>query len=458
MMIAFGIDDTSTTIMSLYGSLVVALAIGFLIGLQRAQASVADDSSSPTTSELRERPSGRSIGGIRTYPLVALVGAVAALLVPSVGMVALAIAGLGVLVPIALAYADDLRSGRQRGLTTEMALLITFLLGAFSASIPTIPIDKQRWLLSATVGIVVTSVLSLKQPLHTLAQRISREDLLAWLKFAIVAVVIVPLLPDEAYGPLPELRVLNPFKIGIMVVLVAGLSLVGYGAMRWLGPSRGLSVTGVIGGIVSSTAVTLAMSQRSKSHAALEQPCALAVVLANSIMPLRVVVIVFLAQRELALAIAPELLAMAATGVLSTFIFRRRIHSGESVGPSSDVVIANPFELGSALKFGALFAVILVLTRFAERQLGEAGLYAAGFVAGITDLDAITLSMTQLLNGGNSVTVGIASNVVLIAVVANTLFKAGLARMLGSRRYSDAVLVSFAAMFVVALAAHFGIG
>ena len=454
----YGIDDTSTTIMSLYGSLCVALAIGFLIGLQRAQASLVDDSGAASATDPRERPSGRSIGGIRTYPLVALVGAVSALLVPSVGMAALAIGGLGVLVPIALAYADDLRSGRQRGLTTEMALLITFLLGALSASIATIPIDKQRWLLSATVAIVVTSVLSLKQPLHTLAQRISREDLLAWLKFAIVAVVIVPLLPDEAYGPLPELRVLNPFKIGVMVVLVAGLSLVGYGAMRWLGPSRGLSLTGIIGGIVSSTAVTLAMSQRSKSHPALERPCALAVVLANSIMPLRVVIIVFFAQRELAIAIAPELLAMAFTGVLATIVFRRRNDSVDGDNENSDVVIANPFELGSALKFGALFAVILVMTRFAERQLGEAGLYVAGFVAGITDLDAITLSMTQLLNAGNSVTAEVAANVVLIAVVANTIFKAGLALMLGSRRYCDAVLVSFAAMFVAALAAHYGLG
>lgn len=428
-----------------YVSISVALGIGFAIGLQRAQSAAAESAA----DRRDDKPTGH-LGGIRTFPLVALAGAVAGILGRTYGAWILVAGALSSMVLVAIAYAHDVATRDRRGLTTETAVLLTYLLGILTVTPVAFDDAKERWLLAATIGIVATSILSLKQPLHDIAARISQEDLLAWIKFAVVAVVVVPLLPDRAFGPTEQLQVINPQKLGTMIVLIAAIGLVGYVAMRMLGPNRGLGITGLVGGLVSSTAVTLALSNRSKREVAVQDACALGVILANTIMPLRVLVVVTLIDRELSGYLAPPMLAMALTGAAFAFLAARRSRTERTNGDS--VNLANPFELAPAIKFGLLYGAILLLTRLAEIHLGDTGLYVAGLIAGITDIDAITLSVTQLAGvGGTAFTT--ASTTILLAAASNTLFKASIALSTGSQVFRVRVGLAFGVMVIAAVIA-----
>ncbi len=425
-----------------YASLAIAFSSGLMIGLQREQAALAES--------VAQSETGPRIGGIRTFPLVALAGGVSGLLAAAHGGWVIVAALLCIFAPLALARVE-LQSHAphrdRRGFTSETALLLAFLIGVLATSRGVLEDDENRWLLCGTIAIVVTATLSLKGRLHQIAASVKNEDILAWVKFAVVAIVIVPLLPNVAYGPTAELRVLNPYKLGWMVVLIAGISLVGYVAMRLLGPNRGFGITGLVGGLVSSTAVTLALSNRSKEYPALSRACALGVVLANTIMPLRVVVIAAVVQPHLHRIIGPALFGLAIAGAI-TAAWLHFAKSHES-GPDAGVQFNNPFELGPALKFAALFGVILLITRAVEVHFGEGALYLAGAIAGITDLDAITLSMANLSNGGSGeagVGLEIAGRVILLAAAANTLFKSGIAVTSGGSEYRRMVGWAFGLM------------
>jgi uncharacterized membrane protein (DUF4010 family) len=436
-----------------YGSLAVALGIGLMIGLQRAQAMAAEQQEVQANGDVA---SGRPLGGIRTYPLIALAGAISSLLGGAQSAIAFVVSAAFVLTLVTLSYLDDLKRERQRGLTTESAILLTFLLGALAASESVLVDDARRWLLAASSGVVITAILSLKQRLHSIAARISRQDMYATLKFAVVAVVIVPLLPDRDYGPTEDLAVLNPYRIGWMVLLVAAISFVGYVAVRLLGPGRGLGITGLVGGLASSTAVTLALANRSKEHAALGSSCAFGVVLANLIMPIRVLVVTAVIHAPLALRLAPPLVAATVVGAGVALLMRSR--EARPAGDDVDLHLANPFELGPALKFGALFAAVLFVTRLAQIYLGDRGLYATGLIAGVTDIDAITLSMGSMSRsaGGDGHGLEVAALTILLAALSNTAFKAGLAAFLGSpsfRRMTVLALFAMAAAGVVAFLA-----
>lgn len=296
------------TLSEIYGSLGLALGVGLLIGLQREQSGAGDP-------EEQDEPS--KLGGIRTFPLYSLGGAMAGLLGGVLGPWVVLAGMAGFFVPILLAYADDLRAGRDRGLTTEAAFLVTYLIGALSAT-PGVLVDPEdRALVVASLGVAVTALLALKRPLHDLAERVSSDDLFATIKFAVVALILLPVLPNETFGPL---AVLNPRKIGWMIVLIAGVSFTGYLAIRLLGPGKGLGITGLLGGLVSSTAVTLAFSGRSRAEPGLARACALGVILANTIMPIRVIVNVSIVNPKMVGSVAVAMGAVAVAGLASVLL------------------------------------------------------------------------------------------------------------------------------------------
>jgi uncharacterized membrane protein (DUF4010 family) len=402
-------------------SLAVALGVGFLIGLQREQAS----------------GSARFLlGGIRTFPLVALAGALASLLGRQFGFWPIGIGMAGLAALLALAYADDIRKDRDRGITTEIAFFLTFLLGALALTEGIVEPIGTRLQVVAALGVVVTALLSVKQPLHELAAKVSKEDILATVKFAIAAVIVLPLLPDRTFGPLD---VLNPFQAGLMVVLISGLSYLGYIAIRVLGPGRGLGVTAVLGGMVSSTAVTLALSDRSKREPSVGSACAMGVVLASTIMFFRVMVEVQVVDPGLLPSVAIPMGTMAATGLgAAAILFLRGRSARTEEGPK----LSNPFELSSAIKFGLLFLVVLFLSKAATVYLGRQGIFVAGFLAGSTDVDAITLSMANLTRRG-TVAHADAATAILLACVSNTLVKGGLAIALGAPGFRSRVAWTF---------------
>ena len=291
---------------------------------------------------------------------------------------------------------------------------------------------------------MVTLLLSIKRRLHGFVQKVSSEDLFATLKFLLVAVIILPLLPDQTFGPLD---VLNPRSIGYMVVLIAGVSFVGYVAIRVRGAGKGMVLTGLVGGLVSSTAVTLASASRARQEPALAGACALAVMAASTIMVGRVLVLTALVQRPLAGMLLVPLGAMMVAGLgVSAWAWHQGMKSGEAEG---QLGVANPFELSSAFKFALLYAGILMLSKAAHTYLGPQAILLAGALAGTTDVDAITLSMARL--SGEGLSMEIAATTVLIAVASNTVVKAVLAGVTGGLAFGKRVAIGFAWMLAAGL-------
>jgi uncharacterized membrane protein (DUF4010 family) len=380
-----------------------ALGLGLLLGLERE----------------RKRDAELLFGGIRTFALIALLGAVAAFMEREIdqGWLILAVfVALSALVIVS--YATTAARG-ELGITTEVTALLAFIAGALCGW------DKVG--VASVTTVVCLLLLTLKDFLHGLARRVELADVEATLKFAVISVIILPLLPNETFGP-PPVDVINPYKIWLMVVLIAGLNFLGYLLVKILGNEHGFLLTGVLGGLVSSTAVTLSFSQRSRQEPAMSSAFVLAIVVAWTIMFLRVVVMVGVVNRALAASLALALGCMAAAGLVVSLVLWRRSRTHEKGVVTAG---ANPFELSEAIKFGLLFGLVTIVAKAAQTYLGAAGLYLAGALAGLTDVDAISLSMANLA-AANPESLVVAARTIVIAVLANTLVKAGMAVFMGA--------------------------
>ena len=380
-----------------------ALGLGLLLGLERE----------------RKRDAEMLFGGVRTFALVALLGAIGAFMEHEMDQGWLLVASFVALSALVIvSYATTAAHG-ELGITTEVSALLAFIVGALCGW------DRVGVASAATV--VCLLLLTLKDFLHGLARRVELADVDAMLQFAVISVIILPLLPNANFGP-PPLDVINPYKIWLMVVLIAGLNFLGYLLVKILGGEHGFVLTGILGGLVSSTAVTLSFSQRSRSEPAMSRAFVLAIVLAWTIMFVRVVVMVGLINRPLAASVAVALGCMAAAGVVISYFLWRR-----SKARQTGVVTAkaNPFELTEAIKFGLLFGVVTIAAKAAQVYLGAKGLYLAGAVAGLTDVDAISLSMANLAAADPQSTM-VAAYTIVIAVISNTLVKTGMAAFMGA--------------------------
>ncbi|MBL8919941.1 MAG: MgtC/SapB family protein [Myxococcaceae bacterium] len=416
-----------------YPSLALALLVGLLIGLER------EHSKKPSPEEKRG-----FTGGVRTYPIFALLGATSALMFEAVGPLPLFGATLGLIVFLGIGYWLDAAAGHV-GLTSEASALLTFFLGALSTAHVLEPLN-QRIFVVGTIAVAATFLLSAKTELRQFSARLSRDDVIATVKFLIIAVVMLPVLPNQAFGPY---GVLNPYRIGFMVLLIAGIGFVGYVAMRLFGHGKGLLITGAIGGLASSTAVTLASAARAKQTPALAKVSALAVLIASTIMFVRVLITVAAVEASLLGRLAVPLGAMAAVSLVSVAVMalRDRSHRAET----GEVELTNPFELGKAFQFGAFFVFILVVSRWATDTFGTAGTYLTGLLAGLTDVDAITLSMSNLVKS-NGIESDVATRTIVIAVASNTAVKAGMAVVLGGWAFGRRIVEVSAATLVIGLA------
>ncbi len=398
----------------------IALLIGVLIGLEREFA--------------RLREEVKSFAGVRTFPLIALLGCSAALLTELTGAVTFGIVASQLAVLIAIAYAFDAREGRV-GVTTEVAAMVVFVCGALCY--------WDHLDLAAALAVVTFGFLTLKPQLHGLAQRISSEDLYATLKFAIISLIVLPVLPNQTYGP-PPFDAFNPYKTWLMVVFISGISFLGYLLIKIIGSRRGIGLTGHLGGLVSSTAVTLSFSEHSQDHPELARPFALAITLAWTMMFGRIVVEVAVLNRALLSILWLPMGAAMVAGLLFCVFY----YFVQRTGQGSDMELANPFELGTAIKFGLLYAVILVIAKAAQFYFQEAGLYAEAALAGLADVDAITLSMAELAGAQGDIATSTAARAVVLAVISNTIVKGGIALSVGSKTLRQALLPPFVVMLV----------
>jgi uncharacterized membrane protein (DUF4010 family) len=388
-----------------------ALGLGVLIGLER---------------ERTQKPEG-GFAGVRTFGLISLAGAMAAYVDVALERPALGLALFAAVAALVVASAVITARQGDVGITTEISALLAFVLGFLCV--------YGEVTLAAGLAVASGGVLALKQWLHGLARRIESADVEATLKFAIVSVIILPLVPNQNFGPVP-LDVINPYKIWWMVVLISGLNFASYILVKVVGTEHGIGLTGLLGGLVSSTAVSLGFAQRSRTQPEQAPALALGILLAWTVMFFRVVLLVALIAPALARDVA---LGIGMLGILSLAIvlgLRRRQRSAERASVSAG---SNPFELGQAIRFGLVFGVVTFVAKAAQVYLGDAGLYLAGALAGLTDVDAIALSMAQLAQS-EPASQAAAGRTILIAVLANTLVKGGMAVFMGGPALRNAML------------------
>lgn len=396
-------DDTETLT-----RLGLALAIGFLIGVERGWRE-------------RDEKEGERAAGLRTFALIGLFGGVWGLLAEQVGpvpmgFVFLAFAGAATL----FRWRETEREG-VFGMTTLMAMLVTFSLGAYAV--------LGSMAAAAAAAVATAALLAAKEWLHARLGVLTWPELRAALILLAMTFVALPVLPDRGFGPY---EALNPYELWLMTIVIAGVSFVGYVATKVAGERTGPLIAGTAGGLVSSTAVTLDFARRTRAIPRLWRPFLAGALSASTVMFARVIVVVLLFGAGLAHAVVPALAAAATISAVGAVILN---HSFVWSEPSQEEerdepAVRNPFELRFVLGFAALLAVIQLLTRVVGEYLGGAGSIGLAAVAGLADVDAITLSMTRLAGGPEAQVAAIA---ILVAVAANSLSKSVMAIGIGRR-------------------------
>lgn len=405
---------------ALLENFIIALALGALIGLEREYA--------------RYRKRGHEYAGIRTFPLIALFGALSAYLGATISPYLL-IAGIiiiGALIVVAY-FSVSANIQSAAGSTTEIAGFLTFFIGILCYY-------REFWL-AVSLTVIIAMILYLKSILHHFAQKISKEEMSDTLKFTLIAFVILPLLPDKGYGPY---GLFNPHNFWLMVVFVSGISFVGYILLKWLG-EKGIALTGITGGLVSSTATTTSFAQRSKKEFGIYKALVLGVILANTVMLIRILVEVFVVNNKLLWKMLMPFSALIIVSAIVSYILWKR-----SKYIKGNIHLGSPFTFAPALKFAALFAVILAAVELAKIYLGPEGVYLASFLAGLADVDAITISLSTLAK--TTLAESIAQKGIIIAALTNIGVKAGIAYFMGGKDFGRTILVFYSFLIILGLA------
>lgn len=404
-----------------------AIAIGFMIGLQREFA--------------KGNEAVPIVAGERTFALLGLAGCFAAM---AADVLKSPLVFIGIIIIIGfldgLSYLTSAGQG-QIGMTTEVTIMISVMIGALC-----------YWgylALAVALGIATTTILSLKVETDRFVRALTRDDINAALRLAVISAIVLPVLPNQSFLQ-PPFDVLNPFKIWLMVVFISGISFLGYVAIKVVGPEQGIGLTGFLGGLVSSTAVTLSFSQRSKRDLGLAKPLSLAITVAWTVMFARILILVGVLNRDLLGEVWLPILAACLVGLAYCGYL---LFSQQSV-EKGEMTFTNPFDLASAIKFGLLYGVVLLLSRAGQYYLGDTGLFISSILSGIADVDAITLSVTELTTAGD-VAIGTASQAIVVAAMTNTLVKGGIALMGGSLGLRKALLPGLVLMFTVGMVVAF---
>ena len=384
-----------------------SIAIGLLIGLERERQSDVK-------------------AGLRTFALVSMLGCLSGLLAHATNNGWIIAAGFVVVAAMMIAaiVSDPLDDG-DPGTTSVVALLVCYALGA------------AVWFGYATLAVMLaiatTMLLYFKAELHGISRNLTSKDLLSVLQFGVLSFVILPILPDRDFGPY---NALNPRQIWWMVVLISGLSLAGYAALRMIGVRHGATLLGLFGGLASSTATTMVFARHARSHVDMARTAMLVILLANLVVMVRLGVVSFVVAPGLIVPLASVLGIGLLSGLVVTILGWRSLGgSGELPMPE----VTNPTELKTAVTFGALYALVLVISAALQDYAGSKGLYLVSLASGLTDVDAITLSTLRLYNT-QALPADVAVTSITLAIIANLVFKTGLVISIGGRDLSRRTL------------------
>jgi uncharacterized membrane protein (DUF4010 family) len=402
--------------------LAAALAVGLIIGLERGWRA-------------RDLAEGGRVAGWRTFALLGLFGGVLGATVAAAGAWPLAAGLLGIALLNVQAYRESVRTSGSLSATSAVAQLLTCALGALATlGMPTAAV---------AAAVVVAALLSLRSTLHRWLLLIQRRELSAVLQMLVLSLVVLPLLPDRSFGPF---EAVNPYRLWWAVLLVAGLSMCGHVAMRATGAQPGLLWTGLLGGLASSTAATLALARRQRQQPELLDAACAGALCASAVMFLRIAVIVL----SLAPALGLHLLWPLSTAALALLLaglwrWRRR-----DAAPADGAPDLPPFELHSAIGFGIYLGLVTVLVELARERLGTAGVVASAVMAGLADVDALTISMARTYLAGQAPT-DVATLAIGAAILSNLVAKAAMARAAGGPVFGRLIIVSYGCAIAIAL-------
>jgi uncharacterized membrane protein (DUF4010 family) len=392
---------------TLVWSLFTALLIGLIIGLEREIA--------------QEQRQDVKFAGLRTFGIVGLMGGICAYMAVQDYFVFIA-ALLAITALTCVAYYKATEISKHLGFTTEMALLLTFLLGGLAYFQLTIAV---------ILAIIITVLLAFKEPLHQFTFKIPIKEFYDSLKFALIAIVVLPVLYyqfNQGYGPLGAF---NPYQVWLFVVILSGISFVGYFLVKWFGTDLGLVLTGFLGGLASSTAVTTAMAMRTKEVMGIEHSARAASMFANAVMFMRVLLLIFLLYPSLALRIYLPLGVMFVTSTLVASYFYIK---GRGAISGGTIKLNTPFSIEPALIFATFLTAILFLSKATLIYLGSAGLYVTSLVSALVDVNPIVISTSQLaLNGLASTNVAVIA--IMLAVFVNMAVQIVYAFYFGTRKF-----------------------
>jgi len=401
--------------------LLVTTGIGFVIGLEREFSHY---------SEKEE-----IFAGVRTFTLVALLGFLTALLGVTFTYWIFIAGFLSVVCIVGISYWVSSNEGNIGG-TTEFATIFTFLLGGL------ILLGKINEGLALTVVTVV--LLSLKIKLKTIIGQLTQKELYAFVRFVVIALLILPFLPNNYFG---IFNVINPREVGWVIVLTSGIGFVGYVLMKFLGTNRGIILTSILGGLVSSTVVTFTFSKKSKETPELSQNYAVGIFTAATIMVVRMFLWVFIFNKKMlnGLGIPLVIIFLTALGI-TIFFYKKQL----TKPPFKDkILLGDPLNIRNAVFFGIFYTGILLLVSYASNEYGAKGIYISSAISALTDIDAIAISVSKL--GGVTIDLLTAQNAILLATLANTIVKIGIAVWTGSKDLKKYVLMGYGFIFIAGI-------
>ena len=415
----------NTELLSIIFKFVIATLLGSLIGLER---------------QFAVRRWGDKIDrgyiGIRTFSFYALLGAIAEYIGMKEGVWIIIVSFSGLFLLVTAYYYFTVTKVGDRGITTEVSSLITFWLGAL--------VIRGDTVLAVTLAVVVTFLQSIKPRTDKLTKKVTEEELFAVLEFVLLSFVVLPILPNKGYGPY---NFFNPYEIWLFVVLILGISFAGYLAIKFVGPGRGIGLTSLLGGLASSTAVTLSFSRRSVSNPELSGVLSMGIITASSIMYFRMIVIIWVINQTLGkLLLIPLGLSGIGGLVFAAYLYYiERKH----VKRSEQITLSNPFRLSQGIYLGLLYTVIIYLVEYVKHVWGSKGVLWFSFISGLPDVDPILLSFSKL--GGKEVSLLIAAKGVIIASIANSITKMVLTYILGRKKVKNVGVAGFLIMIFISL-------
>lgn len=401
--------------LKLLESLLIALGLGVLIGAERGIARVRQRVEEKTT-----------FAGIRTFTLIALLGALSLHFTNYFGRVFFVVSFFGFVLLLTAAYIITSKKEKDVGTTTEITAILTFFYGALCMT--------EYRLVAIVLAIFTTVILYTKKPAYAFLGRITDEEFYATLKFAIIAFVVLPFLPKNNY-----LGFFNPYRIWLIVVIISGIEFIGYVIMKLMPPRKGIAMMGFLGGIISSTALVLNASRESKRERMLTNSLAFSSAIASSTVFLKLIIEVYIVNKAMVDKVALPMIIMFIFGMIGALFLWKRDKGEEERSAINN--LKSPFTLRPALKFAVFFAFIIFLVTFANKYLGVSGVYVTSAIGGLANLDAPTVSLASLAY--RDITAEVATLGIVIAACVNTVSKAGIAFLLGSKDFSKLVILSF---------------